>query len=110
MNYCQDGIKVYYGTETQEYNYAPIYGHYELQPGNVNGRPYFKMGEMSIWFDGVDLWCIGYDVYVGQSLGHGLYLTDKFCPHQLSEPNWYLFDGDTVTPAGTYLGITCKYI
>ena len=109
LNYCQDGIIVYYGTETQQYTFAPLYGRYELQPGYVNGRPYFKMGVMYIWWDGVELWCIGYDSYVGQSLGHALYLKDAFCPHQLSELNWYLFDGHTVNPAGNYLGITCKH-
>ena len=44
MNYCQDGLQVYFATETQQYTNAPIYGHYELQPNDANGRPYFKMG------------------------------------------------------------------
>lgn len=44
MNYCQDGLQVNFATETQQYIYVPIYGHYELQPNDVNGRPYFKMG------------------------------------------------------------------
>ena len=42
MNYCQDGLNVYFASKKPEY--TSIYGHYELQANNVNGRPYFKMG------------------------------------------------------------------
>ena len=51
MNYCQDGLQVYFATEIQQYTYATIYGHYELQPNDVNGRPYFKMGFYGLWYD-----------------------------------------------------------
>ena len=76
MNYCQDGIQVYFGTETQQYTYAPIYGHYELQPGEVNGRLYFKMGSRGLWFDGIDKWWIGSDNKKGQSIGFSYYTKD----------------------------------
>ena len=108
MNYCQDGLQVYFATETQQYTYASIYGHYELQPNAVNGRPYFKMGSYGFWWDGISLWWIGTNI--GQSYGIAYYDKDVFCPHQLSEWEWWLFDGSNIYYAGNDLGITCKYI
>ena len=110
MNYCQDGIEVYYGTEIQQYTSASIYGHYELQPGAVNGRPYFKKGINGLWWDGIDDWWIGYDVDKGQSFGRAYHTKDVFCPHQLTEWNWRLYDGTDWKYAGKDLGISCKYI
>ena len=108
MNYCQDGLQVYFATETQPYTYGPIYGHYELQPYDVNGRPYFKMGPYGLWYDGLGYWWIGYDSMKGQSIGFAYYEKDVFCPHQLSELEWLLWDGNNLSPAGNDLGITCK--
>ena len=111
MNHCQDGLQVYFATETQQYTYYSIYGHYELQPNDVNGRPYFKMGSYGFWYDGFDKWWIGLNYALGQTIGYAYYEKDVFCPHQLSELNWILWDGGTV---GTWydaendLGITCK--
>ena len=110
MNYCQDGIEVYYGTETQQYTHAPIYGHYELQLGDVNSRPYFKKGIYGLWWDGIEDWWIGDDEYKGQSYGLAYNTKDVFCPHQLTEWNWRLFDGYDWYDAGKDLGISCKYI
>ena len=109
MNYCQDGLKVYFATDTQEYTYEQIYGHYELQPDDVNGRPYFKMGSYGLWWDGVSLWWIGYDSDKGQSYGFAFYDKDVFCPHQLSEFDWVLGDEEWFI-AGNNLGINCKCI
>ena len=111
MNFCQDGLQVYFATETQQYTFQPIYGHYELQPNYVNGRPYFKMGDYGLWYDGLGYWWISTNDGVGQSFGFAYYEKDVFCPHQLSELNWILWDGGAV---GTWydaendLGITCK--
>ena len=110
MNYCQDGIEVYYGTETQQYTTFPIYGHYELKPGDVNGRPYFNMGSRGLWSDGTGNWWIGSDSHKGQSYGFAYYTKDVFCPHQLTEWNWVLSDGNDWYFAGKDLGISCKYI
>ena len=112
INYCQDGLQVYFATETQQYTYEPIYGHYELQPNEVNGRPYFKMGSLGFWWDGSDQWWIGGDNFKGQSFGGAYYDKDVFCPHQLSEWEWSLFDGtDWYSDTdGSDLGITCKCI
>ena len=106
MKYCQDGIDVYYGTETQQYTYVPIYGFYDLQPFDVNERPYFKMGTYGLWWDGIEKWMKGYDSRKGQSIGYAYYAKDVFCPHQLTEWNWKI----NWMYAGKDLGISCKYI
>ena len=109
-NYCQDGLQVYFATETQQYTFVPmIYGHYELQSKDVNGRPYFKKGSYGFWYDGVNRWYIGLDSMKGQSIGYARYKEDVFCPHQLSELNWELLDGTIWYSAGNDLDITCKY-
>ena len=110
MKYCQDGIDVYYGTEEQQYTYAPIYGHYKLQPFKVNKRPYFKKGHYGLWWDGVGNWVIGTDSSKGQSIGYAFYAKDVFCPHQLTGWNWFLLYGFDFINAGEDLGVNCKYI
>ena len=110
MNYCQDGLKVYFATEIQiQTTSAQIYGQYELQPNDVNGRPYFKMGLLGLWWDGSGRWWIGPDSVKGQSFGFAYYNKDVFCPNQISVWDWWLFDG-----ADWYLAydlhITCKCI
>ena len=111
MNYCQDGLQVYFVTEIPQSIYTPIYGHYELQPNDVNGRPYFKMGSFGLWWDAIRIWwLIGYDSKKGQSIGFAFYDKDVFCPHQLSEWDWVLNDGTDWYYAGNDLGITCKCI
>ena len=110
LNYCQDGLQVYFATETQQYTWASIYGHYELQPNAVNGRPYFKMGSYGIWWDGISHWWISVNSVVGQSIGHAWYDKDVFCPHQLSEWDWAIHDGSDWHYVENNLGITCKCI
>ena len=109
MNYCQDGLQVYFATETQQYIHAQIYGHYELQPNDVNGRPYFKKSSFGLWWNGIHQWFIGPNSVKGQSLGVAYYTKDVFCPHQLTEWNWVLYYGNWIS-AGKDLGISCKYI
>ena len=104
MNYCQNGLQV----KTQQYIYQPIHGNYELQQNDVNGRPYFKMGYYGFWWNGIDKWWIGYDISKGQSVGFAYYDKDVFCPHQLSELNWRLWDGINMYSAGNDLVIICK--
>ena len=109
MNYCQDGLQVYFATETYDSIYGhPTDGHYELQPKDVNGRTYFKMGSYGFWYDGLGLWWIGDDIDKGRSYGYAYYEKDVFCPHQLSELNWSLYDGADMYSAGNDLVITCK--
>ena len=114
-NYCQDGLHVYFATETQDYTYANIYGYYELQPNDVNGRPYFQKPinygfYYGLWWDGIGSWFIGIDVQKGKSIGLAWYDKDVFCPHQLYELNWRIWDGSNWSPAGNDLGINCKCI
>ena len=109
MDYCQDGLQVYFATETQQYTYAPIYGHYELQPNDVNNRPYFKMNIYGFWYTN-GIWWIGLDSNNGQSAGYAYYFKDIFCPHEFSELHWWLWDGHNreYNSAGNNLVITCK--
>ena len=107
-NHCQDGLQVYFATEKQQYTYASIYGHYELQTNDVNGRSYFQMKHYGLYFDGIDRWFIGTDAVKGQSLGYAFYDRDMFCPHQLSELNWIIYDGTKLAAAKNHLAITCK--
>ena len=110
LNYCQDGLQVYFATETQQNTFAAtIYGHYKLQPNDVKGRPYFKMGPYGFWYDGLSDWLIGDDGFKGQSYGFAYYEKDVFCPHQLSELNWRLYDGTDWFSVGKHLGVTCKF-
>ena len=109
MNYCQDGVQIYFATETQQYTYQPIYGHYELQPNDVKGRPYMKMGAFGFWWNGLDQWNIGLDTDKGQSYGYGRYKTEVFCPHQLSEWHWQMWDGSNWV-VDSNVGIKCKCI
>ena len=111
-NYCQDGLQVYFSTETQNVLIAQIYGYYELQPIEINGRPYFKMGPFGFWWDGVSRWWIGYDpdnIMLGQSFGVAYYEKDVFCPHQLLEWEWAFFDGTDWRKGGKDIGIKCKF-
>ena len=108
MTYCQDGLRADFATETQEYTHADIYGHYGLHNGNVNGRPYFKKGAFGLWWDGIDRWRIGHESEIGQPIGFAYYDKDVFCPHQLSEWDWKMHDGDTWFMANNKLSITCK--
>ena len=110
MSYCQDGLQVYFATETQEYTTAPIYGYYELQPNDVNGKPYFKMNAFGLWWNGLDMWWIGLDTDKGFSFGYAFNARDVFCPSQLSEWNWFLFGGSGFKFAEKALGINCKCI
>ena len=113
MNYCQDGIEVDHQCDAGDYEcdaYTSIYGHYELQPDDVNGRPYFRMGSKGIYWDGIDKWWIGADSSKGQPIGLAYYEKDVFCPHQLTEWNWGVSVEGTWKGADHGLVISCKYI
>ena len=108
LNYCQDGISVYFGNENMKYDYKAIYGQYELQTGEVNGRPYFQMEPFGFWWDGIQRWWIGLDSMKGLPSGYAHYTKDAFCPHQLSEFKWFLFDGFYFWIGKFDLRISCK--
>ena len=110
MNYCQDGLQVYFTTEKPQYDYA-FYGHYELQPNDVNGRPYFLMSTFGLWWDGSNAWWIGEVIDNGQPRGFAWVEKDVFCPLQLSELNWALQDtstGNWYLDESRNLDTTCK--
>ena len=109
--YCQDGIQVFFGTETQQNTNYPLYGHYDLESNLVNDRPYFRMGNKAIWWDNIGNWWIGPMMHLGQSTGQAYYMSsDAFCPHQLNEWKWKVIgSGFNWIDAGKHLGVTCKY-
>ena len=90
MNYCQDGVQFYNAEEERLF----INGHYELQPNYVNGRPYFKMGDYGLWWDGSGWWWFGINEDKGQSYGFAFYDKDVFCPHQFG--NWKYAENELV--------------
>ena len=108
MNYCQDGIQIYFATETQQFQYD-VYGHYELQPNYINDKPYFKMGFYGLWW-GIDEWWIGDDYNKGQAWGKAYYDKDVFCPHQFLGSYFQLMGNNDWYTAGNDLGINCKCI
>ena len=111
MNYCQDGLEVYFEKGTQPYTAVQLYGYYELQPNFVNGRPYYKMGWLGLWWDGIGHWYISDNDLVGQSAGFATTDTDVFCPHQLHGSDWLVYDGSDWVYALYIEGrlrITCK--
>ena len=117
MNYCQDGLQIYFATETQQYTSEPIYGYYELQPNEVNGKPYFKSTHLTstsssfgIWWGlGSKYWIIGDIIYVGQDLGYAFFEKDVYCPNQLSEwGEWLIWDGHNWYYSANDIVITCK--
>ena len=110
MKHCQDGILVY--TESQEYydceGYGQCYGHYEIQPSIINGRPYFKMGEIGIWYTS-GVWYIAPISYLGQNLGFAYYATDSFCPYQVQDQtDWIVLYASGWELANENLLISCK--
>ena len=109
VNYCPVGIEVYFGTETQQYFNAPLYGHYQLQPDPVNGKAYFKMNSYGFWWIN-GYWFIGYDSNKGESEGFAYFYNPHYnCPSQLSGWwHWTLWDGTEWIDAGHNLDITCN--
>ena len=106
--YCQDGIQVYWGTETpqiQEY-----FGRYALESYPVNDRSYFRMAHFGIWWDKLGTWWIGHHNLKGEPSGYAYYISDVFCPHMLNEWKWKVIGpGENWIDAGILLGVTCKY-
>ena len=107
MSYCQDGLQVYFATETQQYTYIDIYGHYELQPNEVNGKPYFKSSSFGIWWAS-KYWVISELIYVGQTLGYAFFEKDVYCPNQISGVKWLLWDGSNWYYSSNDIVTTCK--
>ena len=111
MKYCQNGILAYFDTETQPTNVNPYghLGHYELQPNDVNGRPYFILGDNGLWWDGSRSWWFGPTYSPGHAFGSAYVKQDVFCPHQLSGPIWQVYKNGDWSNAGNNLLITCKF-
>ena len=86
-----------------------MYALYELQPSDINNRPYFKNEAFSIWWSN-GYWFIGEDSLKGQALGHAFYEADEYCPHQLPQGNWNLLDENGNFYVEKHLYTSCKYL
>ena len=124
MKHCQDGIEVYYASETQEYTYAieHLYGYYEYH-SESNGKPYFKQNDIKYCFDdngycgnGIywsgGYWLMGKVDYVGATLGMAYYSSPSSCPRdfKLSSRGWRVYEATGWRLAHKDLHINCKYI
>ena len=111
MKHCQDGILVYFGTETQEYDCYGIgqcYGYYEIQQTYVNGKPYFKMGIWAIWFSGH--WVISLDQYKPTSVALAFFKSEAFCPSKIQDQSeWAKLNDAGWVDGKEDILITCKY-
>ena len=107
MKYCQDGLHLNFATETQQYTHRQLYGHYDLQPNEVNGKPYFKSSSYGIWW-AKPYWVISDIIYVGQMFGYAFYKEDIYCPNQFSEKDWYIWGGNNWYYSKVDFVITCK--
>ena len=115
MNYCQDGLEVFFGWETLEFTpVVSLYGYYEIQSSVVNGRSYFKKASLGMWWDGFSKWYIGYDSMKGQGIGFAYCNEDAFCPNKLTsnvdESKCYLLSTDGYMWAYKDLLISCEYM
>ena len=109
MNYCQDGIYMYYETEEIQYTYANLGGHYKYSK-KVNGRPYFTNEEYGIWWSN-GYWLIGTNELIGQTDGHAYYWKDVYCPSQIEMKDWMMLEQDGWILHRSITFITkCKYI
>ena len=111
VKYCQDGIQVYYKSETKEYTYKHIYGHYKID-SDVNGRQYFynEVQDRGIWWSN-GYWLIGNNVEKGQTKGFAYYVTDIFCPFHLTmiPRSWMILGQQGWYKPHKMLHLNCKY-
>ena len=108
--HVDDSISIYYGTETNEYAYAPrIFGIYILQAELINGRKYYKKDKYAISWNGNDTWFIGLDVGKGRSRGFAH--LEKNVQNLHNTTDWKLFfeNGDWKA-AGNMLEVKGTYI
>ena len=118
-NGCCDTLEVYYGTPTKEYTYTNIYGYYEKQSDNINGRSWYKNSEIgkSIWWWAEPekhqhtSWMIGDTIGRGKAGSFGYLKRSEICLPNIIGANWKLWDAlDASEPidAGAKLKIRCS--
>ena len=114
MKYCQDGIDVYYDTDEQEYTWwYDIYGHYEIQPDDVNGRPYFKSVRWSYgiwWVNGQWTFSTLNDIGTISGFAFSNYQLSN-CPYQLENQEvWSVEEASGWETANKDLLIRCMFL
>ena len=111
VKYCQDGIQVYYKSETKEYTHKHIYGHYKID-SDVNGRQYFnnEVEDRGIWWSN-GYWLIGKNEIKGVTAGEAYYATQIFCPNALimKPRKWWMLGPQGWLEANKNIHLKCKY-
>ena len=91
--HSSDVISIFYGTEKNEYTYAPgIFGIYKIQAELVNGRNYYKQQNKkhSIWFyQSNPKWRIGLSGQKGKCCSYAYVKSDIPFPDSTTNWKWY---------------------
>ena len=65
------------------------------------GRPWYRNGDISIWWDGNDDWKIGLTAARGGKKSYAYLKNDGSCLPKISNPKWKLWDGSSWNDAGS---------
>ena len=86
--HCNDVISIYYGTEKNENTHRTnIFGVYNLQAGLINGRNYYEMRDLGVWFS-EPRWIIGISSEKGQNRGFASLKKDIPCLDSTTNWEW----------------------
>ena len=91
---CCDSLEVYYNG-LLEYTHTSIYGYYVRQEELIHGRPWYKNGGKSIWWDGKnDNWKLGDTTGKGSSTSYAILDNDGRCLQKIPNQKWkIILDG-----------------
>ena len=107
--HSHDVISIYYGTEKNEFTYAPeIFGIYDLQAELVNGRNYYEKGLDGIWFTKYGEWMIGFSSKKGHNIGYASVKKNIPFPDDTTNWEWEWVPGWTKANKG--LGVKGIYL
>ena len=98
---CCDSIQVFYGSPNQEHTYVNFYGYYVKQEVLINERAWYKNGDRSIWWDGINDWWIGKTASKGDGRGFAYLTNNGSCLPNIADPKWIFWDGSSWIDAGS---------
>ena len=109
MNCC-DSIEVYYNGAL-EYTYESIYGYYVRQDNLINGRPWYKNGGKSIWWNvKYANWMLGKTTDKGGSGGYAYLSNNGRCLPKIPNQEWKItLDGSNLNDAENKVKVRCGY-
>ena len=108
---CCDSLEVYYNGPL-EYTYASIYGYHVRQEDLINGRPWYKNDDKSIWWDDKnDNWSLGMTTSKGGTTSYAKLDNDGKCLPKIPNQNWKIFriPEDPWISAGNNVKVRCGY-